>query len=63
MNHKKLFSALVFAFSGFAAFATGESVMPYPNFGLSRVDEMMFLGLQLGVIISPRDSAARWRRW
>lgn len=29
----------------------GESVAPYPNFGLPRVEEMMFLVLQIGIIL------------
>ena len=29
----------------------GESVPPYPNFGLPRVEEMMFLVLQIGIIL------------
>jgi len=34
-----------------AAFAAHDAVPPYPNFGLPRVEEMMFLVLQIGVII------------
>ena len=33
------------------AFASHDAVPPYPNFGLPRVEEMMFLVLQIGVII------------
>ena len=33
------------------AFAAHGAVPPYPNFGLPRVEEMMFLVLQVGVII------------
>lgn len=34
-----------------AAFAAHDAVQPYPNFGLPRVEEMMFLVLQVGVIL------------
>ena len=34
-----------------AAFAAHDAPPPYPNFGLPRVEEMMFLVLQIGVII------------
>ena len=33
------------------AFANGTAVPAYPNFGLPRVEEMMFLVLQIGIII------------
>ena len=33
------------------AIAAHDAVPPYPNFGLPRVEEMMFLVLQIGVII------------
>ena len=34
-----------------AALCAGETVPAYPNFGLPRVEEMMFLVLQIGIII------------
>ena len=51
MNNKKKMTILAaFAFTAFAAFAN-EAVPAYPNFGMPRVEEMMFLVLQIGVII------------
>lgn len=52
MKNKKLFlvAATVLCAAGvFAAHEGGPP--PYPNFGLPRVEEMMFLVLQIGVII------------
>ena len=52
MKNKKMFlvAATVMAAAGvFAAHEGGPA--PYPNFGLPRVEEMMFLVLQIGVII------------
>ena len=45
---KMLFAAVAFAAAGLWAH---EAVEPYPNFGLPRVEGMMFLVLQIGVII------------
>ena len=52
MKNKKVFlvAATVLCAAGvFAAHEGGPP--PYPNFGLPRVEEMMFLVLQIGVII------------
>ena len=52
MKNRKMFlvAAVIFAAAGvFAAHEGGPP--PYPNFGLPRVEEMMFLVLQIGIII------------
>jgi len=52
MKNKKMFlvAAIVMMAAGvFAAHDAGTP--PYPNFGLPRVEEMMFLVLQIGIII------------
>ncbi len=53
MSAKKLFLTLLVIFGTCAAFASVGGAFPeaYPNFGLKRVEEMMFLVLQIGVII------------
>ncbi len=50
MNRNKFFVLLATIFAAFGVFASGATP-PYPNFGLPRVEEMMFLVLQIGVII------------
>ena len=52
MKNRKLLLAAAAALVAAGVFA-GEhgAVQPYPNFGLPRVEEMMFLVLQIGVII------------
>ena len=52
MKNKKLWLMLATVLAAAGVFASGsESVPPYPNFGLPRVEEMMFLVLQIGLII------------
>ncbi len=53
MKNKKLWLALAMAFvaTGVFASAHGAGPSPYPNFGMTRVQEMMNLMLQLGVIL------------
>mgnify|MGYP003312697136 CR=1 FL=1 len=51
MKIKRILTVLLFALTASALYASGENVPPYPNFGWSRVVEMMFLVLQIGVII------------
>ena len=52
MKNKKLWLSLAAALVACGVFASGhESVPAYPNFGFPRVEEMMFLVLQIGVII------------
>ena len=51
MNSKKSLIAFAVAFAAACAFAAGGAPAPYPNFGLPRTEEMMFLVLQIGVII------------
>ena len=50
MKIKKLLVAFAAATAATVAFAH-ESVPAYPNFGLPRVEEMMFLVLQIGIIL------------
>ena len=48
MRKSKAFLAVVAAFLAAGAFAAHEGAPPlYPNFGLPRVEEMMFLVLQI----------------
>ena len=47
----KMFAALAAVLVAGGAFAAHGAVPPYPNFGLPRVEEMMFFVLQIGVII------------
>jgi len=51
MKRGKLFLSVVMTLLAAGAFAAHEAPPPYPNFGLPRVEEMMFLVLQIGVII------------
>lgn len=48
---KKTIISAACAFAALAAFASHGGGPSYPNFGLPRVEEMMFLVLQIGVII------------
>ncbi|MCQ2389799.1 MAG: cation:proton antiporter [Kiritimatiellae bacterium] len=50
MKNKKLFFAIAFSLVAMGVFAH-EAAPAYPNFGLPRVEEMMFLVLQIGIII------------
>ena len=52
-NKVVLFLIALICSASFAAFASGGhgNIPPYPNFGLPRVEEMMFLVLQIGIII------------
>jgi Kef-type K+ transport system membrane component KefB/mannitol/fructose-specific phosphotransferase system IIA component (Ntr-type) len=51
MKIKKTIVMFACAFAAACAFAGHGEVPPYPNFGLPRTEEMMFLVLQIGVII------------
>ena len=52
MKNKKLFLVAATVMCSAGVFAAHEGgPLPYPNFGLPRVEEMMFLVLQIGVII------------
>lgn len=53
MKNKKLFLVAATAMCAAGVFAAHEGgpPPPYPNFGLPRVEEMMFLVLQIGLII------------
>ncbi len=52
MKNKKLFLVAATVLCAAGVFAAQEGgTPPYPNFGLPRVDEMLFLVLQIGVII------------
>ena len=51
MKRKRYLLSLLCALAASAAFAAHDAVPPYPNFGLPRVEEMMFLVLQVGIII------------
>ena len=48
---KKLFWAVAVVLVAAGVFANEHAVPAYPNFGLPRVEEMMFLVLQIGIII------------
>ena len=51
MKIKKILAVLICALTASALYASGEGGPSYPNFGLPRVEEMMFLVLQIGIII------------
>ena len=52
MKNKRVFLVVAAVLCATGVFAAHEGVPPpYPNFGLPRVEEMMFLVLQIGVII------------
>ena len=52
MKAKKILFALIVCICSMQIFANGgEIAEPYPNFGLPRVEEMMFLVLQIGIIL------------
>ena len=51
MKTKKTLLALAIALLAGGAFAAHAAPPAYPNFGMPRVEEMMFLVLQIGVII------------
>jgi len=51
MKNKKILVFLAGAMLAAGAFAGHAAPPPYPNFGLPRTEEMMFLVLQIGVII------------
>ena len=53
MKNKKLWLAFAAVMAATCVYASGGhgSNPPYPNFGLPRVEEMMFLVLQIGIII------------
>lgn len=51
MKNKRMFLAVACMMLVAGVFASEGSNPPYPNFGLPRVEEMMFLVLQIGVII------------
>ena len=50
-SNKQVLLALAAVLFAGAAFASHAEVPPYPNFGLPRTEEMMFLVIQIGVII------------
>ena len=51
MKNKKLFLVVACVMAAAGVFASEAANPPYPNFGLPRVEEMMFLVLQIGLII------------
>lgn len=51
MKNKKFLFAIATLFLAATAFASHDVTPAYPNFGLPRVEEMMFLVLQIGIII------------
>ena len=51
MKSKRFLLSLACVLAAAGAYAAHGAVPPYPNFGLPRVEEMMFLVLQVGVII------------
>lgn len=51
MKNKKMFLVVACIMAAAGVFAGHDAVPAYPNFGLPRVEEMMFLVLQVGVIL------------
>ena len=59
MKNKKIglaFAAVMVAMGVYASGGHGNNP-PYPNFGLPRVEEMMFLVLQIGVILITKTNS------
>ena len=51
MKNRKLFLVVVCLLAATGVFASTEMIPAYPDFNLPRVEEMMFLVLQIGIII------------
>ena len=51
MKNRKLFLVAACLLAAAGVFASESANPPYPNFGLPRVEEMMFLVLQVGLIL------------
>ena len=51
MKNRKLFLVVATALLAAGVFAGHADVPPYPNFGLPRTEQMMFLVLQIGIVI------------
>ena len=51
MKNKKLFLVAAVCLTAAGVFGAAESIPAYPDFNLPRVEEMMFLVLQIGIII------------
>lgn len=51
MKNKKLFLVVAAIFAAAGVFGSTEMIPAYPDFNLPRVEEMMFLVLQIGIII------------
>ena len=51
MKNKKLFLVAAVCLAAAGVFGATESIPAYPDFNLPRVEEMMFLVLQIGIII------------
>ena len=51
MKNKKLFLVVAAIFAAAGVFGSTGMIPAYPDFNLPRVEEMMFLVLQIGIII------------
>ena len=51
MKNRKLFLVVAAAMAATGVFGSAEMIPAYPDFNLPRVEEMMFLVLQIGIII------------
>jgi Kef-type K+ transport system membrane component KefB/mannitol/fructose-specific phosphotransferase system IIA component (Ntr-type) len=51
MKNKKMFLVVAASLAAAGVFASHGNTPPFPNFGLPRVEEMMFFVLQVGIII------------
>ena len=63
MKNKKMFLVGAVAMAALGVFAAHGEMPPYPNFGLPRVEEMMFLVLQVGVVIFAARLGGAFASW
>ena len=63
MKNKKMFLVGAVAMAALGVFAAHGEMPPYPNFGLPRVEEMMFLVLQVGIVIFAARLGGAFASW
>ena len=63
MKNKKMFLVGAVVMAALGVFAAHGEIPPYPNFGLPRVEEMMFLVLQVGIVIFAARLGGAFAGW
>ena len=63
MKNKKMFLVGAVVMTALGVFAAHGEMPPYPNFGLPRVEEMMFLVLQVGIVIFAARLGGAFASW